>query len=373
MMKYLACGLLGVAIALVSAGPGIAAPDLVGYWRFDEGAGTAAADSAGFGNVGTLSGGASWTEGMFGSGVSFDGAPGGIIIPRNPWHEPPEITVGGWVRHLGTQGRYKYIVSKGATGCNAASYGLYTGSEEGLQFYVSTDAGHSYTASPDAATGVWDGEWHYAAGTFDGARVRLYVDGAQVGSGTPMASPIDYATTDSTDLYVGAYASGNQCTEPHDFSGDVDDLRIWRVALSADEIGLAMKPLPSDTPPPPEAECTVAGTDGDDVLVGTAKRDVICGLAGDDVLRGLRGNDVLLGGPGADRLLGGRGDDTLEGGGRRDGLVGGKGRDTMLGGHGRDLLLSRDGVRDLVNGNSGRDWGRIDRGVDRRVSVEQVR
>lgn len=45
----------------------------------------------------------------------------------------------------------------------------------------------------------------------------------------------------------------------------------------------------------------------------------------------------------------------------------------MLGGPGRDWFLSRDGVRDVVNGSRGLDRGRIDTGVDRRISVEQLR
>lgn len=370
MAKHLACGLLAATIALVSTPAGIAAaPDLVGYWRLDENTGTTAADSSGFGNMGTLSGGASWAAGTFESGVVFDGGTGRIVVPSGLWFEAPSVTVGAWVEHFGTQGQYKYIVAKGATGCNAASYGLYTGAAEGLQFYVSTEAGMEFTRSPDAGTAIWDGEWHYVAGTFDGARVRLYVDGVQVGSGTPVTGPIDYTTTDSSDLYIGSYAG---CTD-HALAGTVDDVRIWRTALSADEIVAAMTPLPDDVPPPPESKCTVPGTEGDDTLVGTGKRDVICGFGGDDVLRSLGGNDLLLGGGGADRLLGGPGADTLKAGGGGDGLIGGKGRDSMLGGPGRDWFLSRDGVRDVVNGNRGLDRGRIDTGVDRRISVEQLR
>ena len=191
MAKHLACGLLAATIALVSTSAGIAAaPDLVGYWRLDENTGTTAADSSGFGNMGTLSGGASWAAGRFESGVVFDGGTGRIVVPSGLWFEAPSVTVGAWVEHFGTQGQYKYIVAKGATGCNAASYGLYTGAAEGLQFYVSTEAGMEFTRSPDAGTAIWDGEWHYVAGTFDGARVRLYVDGVQVGSGTPVTATI---------------------------------------------------------------------------------------------------------------------------------------------------------------------------------------
>jgi hypothetical protein len=45
-------------------------------------------------------------------------------------------------------------------------------------------------------------------------------------------------------------------------------------------------------------ECTIVGTDGNDVLVGSSAADVVCGLAGDDTLTGGPGDDVLDGGLG---------------------------------------------------------------------------
>ena len=147
------------------------------------------------------------------------------------------------------------------------------------------------------------------------------------------------------------------------------------------------------SPPPPPVlppGCTIAGTAGNDVLVGTAGADVICGLGGSDTIRGLGGsdtlkgaggNDRLIGGAGADTLVGGAGADTLIGGARADTLLGGSGNDTLAGSNGRDvlkgqggadLLFARDGVRDTVNGGLGRDRARLDRGLDRRVSVERL-
>jgi Ca2+-binding RTX toxin-like protein len=358
-----------VAVALIWVAPAPAAsPELVAYWRLDEAAGSVAADSSGFGNTGAVSGGATWVPGRWGNALAFDGATGKLFMPRNLWLEPPEVTVGAWVNQLGSQGEFKYIVAKGATGCNAASYGLYTGPNGGLVFYVSTDAGSAYTRSPDAGTSVWDGTWHHVAGSYDGMKVRLFLDGVEVGSGTATTAGIDYSTTDSTDAYIGSYPG---CSN-HDFIGTVDDVRIWRKALTAEEVTAAMTALPVDPPPPPESKCTIPGTDGNDVLTGTRGRDVICGLGGADVIRGWGGNDTLLGGPGADQLIGGRGADRIQGGGRGDKLSGGPGRDALFGGFGRDTLVARDGWRDTLNGNAGRDRGRIDRGLDRRVSVERL-
>jgi hypothetical protein len=63
------------------------------------------------------------------------------------------------------------------------------------------------------------------------------------------------------------------------------------------------------------SECTILGTEGNDVLDGTAGDDVICGFGGKDVIKGLGGNDTIKGGADNDTaLLGGEGDDTIEGG-----------------------------------------------------------
>ena len=53
-------------------------------------------------------------------------------------------------------------------------------------------------------------------------------------------------------------------------------------------------------------EHTVAGTDGDDVLIWTDGTDVIAGLGGNDVIDGGIGNDVACGWDGDDQFLEGR-------------------------------------------------------------------
>jgi uncharacterized repeat protein (TIGR01451 family) len=118
--------------------------------------------------------------------------------------------------------------------------------------------------------------------------------------------------------------------------------------------------------------CTLTGTSGADVLVGTSGADVICGLGGNDTIKGLGRSDKLVGGAGNDKLVGGAGVDRLLGGAGRDTLTGSRGKDVLSGQGGADLLLAKDGVRDTVNGGSGRDRGRLDRGLDKRISVERL-
>ena len=112
---------------------------------------------------------------------------GYVQVTNSSLLEPVNVTVDAWVRADGTPGQFRYIVAKGGKGCVAASYGLYTGSDSELQFYV-FDGNSTYAVSPSATAAggvdVWDGGWHHVAGTYDGANVRLYVDGVEVGGGT---------------------------------------------------------------------------------------------------------------------------------------------------------------------------------------------
>ena len=123
-------------------------------------------------------------------------------MPDSPSLEPVStLTVTAWFKG-GPQARDVYLVSKGGQACQAASYGLYSGPNRGLMFYVSQNRALSFTQSPDAGTGVWDNNWHFAVGTYDGNSVRLYVDGPQIGNGTPLFGPIGYGLTDNYDLFV---------------------------------------------------------------------------------------------------------------------------------------------------------------------------
>lgn len=243
--------LAAVAAALITAtcaSSAAAATGVVGHWPLNDGAGTLVADVSGTGNNGVLSGDASWSPGLSGSALSFGGASGQVQVADAPSLEPASaVTVSAWVRHAGSPGPYRYIVAKGARQCIAASYGLYTGANGGLQFYVSKNAGTTYTPSVDAGSGVWDGTWHLVAGTFDGSVLRVYVDGTEVGSSVSDPGPLVYGLRDANDLDIGSYPG---CAG-RSFIGLIDDVTIWNRALSPAEIGALVRAQadPASVPP----------------------------------------------------------------------------------------------------------------------------
>ena len=230
------------AICLATAGTAGAtfwSSPLAGYWPLNEGSGQVARDWSGQGNHGTLGSTAgvdendpTWIRGIFGLGHALNfGGDDFVAIPDSRDLEPSRITVETWFRGGESPGQYKYLVAKGGAGCKeAGSYGLYTSKNRGLAFYVYD--GSDWTRSPEADPAqVWDGRWHHAAGTFDGTTVRLFVDGRQIGTGSPAGSAIAYDVPEG-DGALGTYP------EPCDllFTGDLDEVRIWSRALPVSDI-----------------------------------------------------------------------------------------------------------------------------------------
>ena len=119
-----------------------------------------------------------------------------------------------------------------------------------------------------------------------------------------------------------------------------------------------------------KTRCTIVGTNKRNKLVGTKQRDVICGLGGNDTISGRGGKDLIIAGKGNDRASGGSGNDQLYGNSGRDRLYGNAGSDRFYDNTGGKVTAAkRNG--DFVNGGSGRDRAKVNKG-DRVRSVERV-
>ncbi len=223
---------------------------LAGQWHLEErysvgdGGSGGTPDSSGHGNdVVGYGAGTPNVAGRFGNAFDFSGTSVGWNSGEAaPALESQTVTLLAWVKAT-NPGPSRYIASKGSGGCAPASYGMYTGPfGSGLYFYAydGTNGWHS----PDAGSAPWDGNWHMVAGTFDGSRVRLYVDGVQVGDGTAASGPIKYDLAKRA-FTVGGYEDAASCSVPTNFPGAIDEPRVYNRALSATEIArLAAHPGP---------------------------------------------------------------------------------------------------------------------------------
>jgi hypothetical protein len=252
--------LIGAAAVMAIAPSAALAAVVVGQWRFDEPDGQVALDGGPHGLDGRL-GSTTGVDaddparipGTSGRALRFDGA-SFVRVPDATELAPATLTVEAVVRRAGSPGNWRYLISRGGHGCFAGSYGLYTGAAGGIAFYVL--AGSHYVASPTARPeDVWDGGWHHVVGTFDATGLRLWIDGRLVGAPSNGPTRIDYASTTMTTVF-GRYAG----TCDLSFSGDVDLVRLWSGALSAESVqaaaALELRPGLTTAPLPPAAPAT---------------------------------------------------------------------------------------------------------------------
>jgi regulation of enolase protein 1 (concanavalin A-like superfamily) len=96
------------------------------------------------------------------------------------------------------------------------------------------------TADPsyfDATVVVTNNEWRHVAATYDGANAQIYVDGV-LDTTYPSTGQI---TNSTYSLYIG---ENSQATGRH-ITGLIDDVRVYRKALTAAEIAAAMRGDPT--------------------------------------------------------------------------------------------------------------------------------
>jgi alpha-tubulin suppressor-like RCC1 family protein len=227
-------------------------PDMAALWTLDDGAGQVAAELvAGLdGQLGSTTGAdindPTWIPGRFGGALQIDrdgSTPLGssrseyVLVPNDPSLEPTQISVEAWMRMAAYPGDFSYPLRKGIRACAHAGYGFVTSSGR-MHFLVARDIPDNTTTrlseGADASTGIYDGQWHHIVGTYDELNLRLYVDGVEVGTGTPHTQPIRYNLATDNDLYIGAYEESAGCRLS--WKGDIDEVAIWNRALTASEV-----------------------------------------------------------------------------------------------------------------------------------------
>src|SRR5215469_12968373 len=128
MLNWLKCMLLsrvvlGALCALVTVVANAqSVPGLVGYWTFNEGSGTAAADSSGSGDTAALVNGVTWTQGKLGGAISVNGVNQYGSIPAVNLAATNAVTVTMWLnRTYATSGGGSTLLEATANFNNSAT------------------------------------------------------------------------------------------------------------------------------------------------------------------------------------------------------------------------------------------------------------
>jgi signal peptidase I len=170
--------------------------------------------------------GANSVAGIVGQAVELDGVDD--MLQTDPFQPSgAALTISGWVR-LDSYANSPRLVSK-ATTDSTRIVELTIANGGSLDGLVSIGSTPQQLLSPPGVVTL--GAWHHLAMTWDGAAIRLYVDGVEVATG-PAIGLLD---SDSTmPVTIGGIASVN-----HQLDGRIDEVRIERVTRNASWIAAA--------------------------------------------------------------------------------------------------------------------------------------
>lgn len=105
-------------------------------------------------------------------------------------------------------------------------YAFRCGDNGSLSFVIQVDNVWEEAQSPQIMNA---NQWHHVAGVFDAGTITLYIDGQVSGTHT-----VGGSATHSPDLPL--YIGGSPGFTGRHFHGAIDDVRIWNVARTANEI-----------------------------------------------------------------------------------------------------------------------------------------
>jgi hypothetical protein len=200
---------------------------LVGWWKLDETLGVTASDSSGNGNDGTLvlmNPAQDWVTGKVGGALDFDGSNDYVNCQNSEDLQLTDaLTIAGWVKANSWGSGYdvSIIARKGEDNPNNYQLAIADGR---ATLYL--DDGDSNGFRGDTVLNT--GQWYHVAGTWDGAQVRIYLNG--ILDNDPPDSYSLTLNTDTRDLYIGG-RSGTDL-----LNGTLDDVRIYNRALTLEEV-----------------------------------------------------------------------------------------------------------------------------------------
>jgi len=206
------------------------AQNLVGYWKFDEGSGSSAADSSDNLNIGTLINMEStdWVDGKFGKALAFDGVNEYISIPDSATLNPTSaITIETWIK-LSSKSAWDTVLSKPYT-TESSPYQQYSLSLDStgdkIGFELTTGGLRSEVWS---TTSPVTGTWYHFIGVYNGTHMSVYLDGVKENSIVKTGNINNYGM----DLSIGRY----EPSTVEYFNGIIDEVRIYDYALTDEDV-----------------------------------------------------------------------------------------------------------------------------------------
>jgi len=196
-------------------------PNLVVWYRFDEGSGTIAIDETRINN-GTIYG-AIFLDGKFGKALSFDGV-NDYVISSIGISPPSTFTANVWIYYTGDNG--VVVDWLGQAGINTGYH------DSGIEIVGGTVRVRYWNLPCVNLGSITPNNWYMITLVYDGSNLKGYINGEFKGSTSG-------ALSHPSSLYIAlGAADSTNCGDGTYFGGIIDEFRFYTRALSEEEIRL---------------------------------------------------------------------------------------------------------------------------------------
>ncbi|WP_020667321.1 sialidase family protein [Amycolatopsis nigrescens] len=191
-------------------------------------------DESGRRNTAYVRGGAQLGEGRYGKAMTLDGVDDQVRLPftRSLDLGADDFTLTAWVRYGERTGSqvllWGYRIGEGPTP------GIWLRAEpesNRIRGFLGTDGGTATVSSTGAYN---DQQWHHVALRRAGDLFSLYIDGAHVASTTAQTG----SATTGKEFRIDGFSVGARLDGAQPLRGAVDEVRVYRRALSAPELAV---------------------------------------------------------------------------------------------------------------------------------------
>lgn len=207
--------LAGVPTMRLDVQPG----GLAAYYALNEGSGSGVSDASATKLNGNTNGAPAWVSGKIGKALSFNGS--SQYVASASYSITGPLTVEAWVYPTAASETASAVSDNTNTTDNQSQLGLVNSNAN----FAITIGGKPVSVSGAA---VAQNTWTHLVGVYDGTNVLLYVNGALAGS----AAATGTVATNSLPWTIGKTAGAASGY----FTGNIDEVKIYSRALSANEV-----------------------------------------------------------------------------------------------------------------------------------------
>lgn len=178
-----------------------------------------------------------WCDGIRGKGIRLDEEWSGSLGDIGRFNNMTPYSIGLWIR--AEEGASGSVFSRIEDGVGGRGFQLVY--DQGHLEYLSISQGYAGRIGVRSVRILPSGQWHHVMVTYDASLsargIKIYVDG----------EPIEVEITRNNDSNPGSHASNpfliGKSSMASDFSGAVDELRIYNRVLKPEEIQALSEPL----------------------------------------------------------------------------------------------------------------------------------